>query len=374
MTGFSGGSNQWLKVGLLLPIVALNGWVIIQIFQYLEPLATIFIVAAVLAFILNYPVEFLQKQQVDRNYAVLIVLLGSLVTLVMVGVTLVPALLEELSGIVDQLPGWLNTASQKLQEIQHWAAIHRLPINLNRVIGQFTDALPAQLEGLSDETVMLTLNAFGGLSSLLLTLVLTLYLLLDGKRVWNVIFRWLPLNQRDRIRRSLQNDFHCYFIGQATLGLIMGGVLSIVFVVLNVPYSLLLGSTVGVMALIPFGDTLGYILICLLLTAKSPALGLTTLAIAIVLDQLIDQAIAPRILGGFTGLKPIWVIIALLLGTKLFGFSGLITAVPLASFINSLVDNDSSLQEQNSVATPEREPGSDSSLEPPENHATISST
>ncbi|WP_421656175.1 AI-2E family transporter [Leptothermofonsia sp. ETS-13] len=55
---------------------------------------------------------------------------------------------------------------------------------------------------------------------------------------------------------------------------------------------------------------------------------------------MIDQATAPRILSGFTELKPIWVIITLLLGTKLFGFPGLLLTVPVASFINSLLEDE----------------------------------
>ncbi|MBF2028002.1 MAG: AI-2E family transporter [Oscillatoriales cyanobacterium C42_A2020_001] len=336
-------SLRWLKAGLLVPLVVLNAWVIIQIFQYLEPLLTIFIAASVLAFVLNYPVEFLQRK-IARNYAVLLVLLVSVVGLVTLGVTLVPALLEQLSAILSQLPDWFNSAIAKLQTVQNWASAHRIPINLNRLIRQFTERLPDQLEGLGDQTVLLTLNAVNALTSLLLTLVLTFYLLLDGKRVWNAVFQRLPLQNRERIRRSLQNDFHGYFIGQATLGVIMGVLLSIVLVVLRVPYSLLLGSTVGLMTLIPFGDVLGYSVVCLLIAAQSPALAVTVLLVVFVLDQIVDQAIAPRILGSFTGLKPLWVIVSLLLGTKLFGLPGLLLAVPAASFINTLLDDDSLLQ------------------------------
>jgi predicted PurR-regulated permease PerM len=203
---------------------------------------------------------------------------------------------------------------------------------------------------MGDETLLLTLNAVGGLSALLVTIVLTFYLLLDGKRVWDALFNLLPFDNRVQIRRSLQKDFHRYFIGQVTLGWITGTLMSIVFLALNVPYSLLLGSVIGVMTLIPFGDTLGYLLVCLLLTAQAPGLAVKTLIAALVVDQILDQVIAPRILGGFTGLKPIWIIMALLLGTKVFGLVGLLTAVPIASFINSWLDAEPAPAEETSPA------------------------
>ena len=61
--------------------------------------------------------------------------------------------------------------------------------------------------------------------------------------------------------------------------------------------------------------------------------------LVVIIDQLIDQAIAPRLLGSFTGLRPIWVIISLLLGTYVGGILGLLIAVPFAGFIKDTVDN-----------------------------------
>jgi predicted PurR-regulated permease PerM len=348
MTSLSTDALRWLKTGLWLPLIALNGWVVLQVFQYFEPLVTILIGASVLAFILNYPVEWLQSR-LSRPVAVAIVLLVSLIALIGIGITIVPVLLEQFAAIVEQIPNGLAGAIAHLQVIQSWAAAYRLPINFDQVIQQITDRLPDQLEGLVAQPLLFTLNAVGGLSSVLLTSVLTFYLLLDGKRLWTAVFQRLPLKNRDRIRRSLQDDFHRYFIGQAILGAVMAVLLSVVLVILHIPYSLLLGAAVGVMTLIPFGDVAGYSLVCLLIAAQSPGLAVLTLGVIVVLDQLIDQAIAPRILGSFTGLSPIWIILALLLGTKLFGFPGLLLAVPIASFISTILEDETLLENQDSL-------------------------
>lgn len=93
------------------------------------------------------------------------------------------------------------------------------------------------------------------------------------------------------------------------------------------------------MTLIPFGDILSFGLISVLVAAQDFGLGVKTLAVAAVIDQIVDQAIAPRVLGGFTGLKPIWVILSLLIGTKIAGLPGLLTAVPVAGFIQDLLED-----------------------------------
>ena len=338
--------NRWLKWGLALPLITLNGWVLLQIIQYFEPLVTVFVLAAVFAFMLNYPVRFLETLGLGRGYAVLLVLALSGLVLMGLGVTLLPTLVVQISEIGTYLPDWSASFGEKLDLLQQWANSHRLPVNLNRLLGQLSDRLPTELQRLTDQALTFTLDAVGSLSEALLTVVLTLYLLLDGRRVWDGLFRWLPRTSRDRVRRELQQNFHSYFIGQATLSGLMSVTFSVVFFVLQVPYSLLLGLAIGVMALIPFGDVLAYLLICLVVATQSPTLAIKTLVIAVVIDQVIDQAIAPRILGGFTGLKPVWVLLALLVGTRIAGLSGLLIAVPVAGFVTSLLEDWQSTFEQ----------------------------
>ena len=339
MLGLSDQWTQWLKVWLTLPFIVLNGWVLLQLVQYFEPLFTVFILSAVLAYVLNYPVHFLYRRGIRRSYAVLLVLVVSLVTLIMLGVTLFPTVVTQLNEIVTLLPDWVAAVSQKLEVLQAWALSRRLPVNLSRVITQLAERLPGELQALADQSVTLTLDAIGSLSEGLLVIVLTLYLLLDGRRVWNGFFQWVPQKYRDRSAQQLESNFNRYFIGQATMGLIMGTALTLAFFLLNVPYSLLLGLLVGLMTLIPFGDIVGFGLISLLVAAQDLGLGVKTLAVATIIDQVVDQAIAPRVLGGFTGLRPIWVIISLLIGTKIAGLPGLLTAVPVAGFIQDLIED-----------------------------------
>lgn len=362
--------TQWLKIRLTLPFIVLNGWVLLQLVQYFEPLFTIFILSAVLAYVLNYPVQFLYRSGVRRRYAVLLVLVVSLVVLITLGVTLFPTVVTQLNEIVTLLPDWIAALSQKLEVLQAWALSRRLPVHLNRLVAQFSDRLPGELQALADQSVTLTLDAIGSLSEALLVIVLTLYLLLDGRRVWNGVFQWVPQKYRERSAQQLESNFNRYFIGQATMGLIMGTALTLAFFFLNVPYSLLLGLLVGLMTLIPFGDILSFGLISLLVAAQDLGLGIKTLAVAATIDQIVDQAIAPRVLGGFTGLRPIWVIISLLIGTKIAGLPGLLTAVPVAGFIQDLIED----RQRSAVesAAPESTPESAIAHQAEASHPTVS--
>jgi predicted PurR-regulated permease PerM len=112
---------KWLFIGLLFPLLFLNGWLALQAFKYFQPLVTIFILATLLTFILNYPVSFLQQRGVKRNYAVIGVFLPAVVVLVALAITLVPFLLEEFNEIAKLIPQWIDSGSQQLQSVHEWA-------------------------------------------------------------------------------------------------------------------------------------------------------------------------------------------------------------------------------------------------------------
>lgn len=330
---------QWLILALLFPLLFLNIWLVIQIFRYLQPLVTVFILATLLTFILNYPVTFIQQSGVKRNYAVILVFLPSLIILVVLAITLVPFLIEEFNEITKLLPQWIDSGIQQLQALHDWADSRQLPINLRQIFPQIKEGLPNELEYFGNKLISLALNTIDSISEALLTVVLTFYLLLDGERIWNGVFQKLPTSFATQVRQSLQQNFQNYFIGQIALALLVGFSMTIMFFALKVPFGLVFGLIVGVMSLIPFGDVVSLGVIILLIASHNFWLGLKVLGLAVVLDQIIDQAIAPRLLGSFTGLRPIWVLVALIVGTNVGGLLGLLLAVPIASFIKSTADN-----------------------------------
>ena len=330
--------QRWLTLGLPLPLIVFNGWLILQVFQYFQPLVTIFGLAALLAFILNYPVRFLQQRQMQRTYAVILIFLLAVVILVALGITLIPILVEQLSEGAKLLPDWIDAGTQKLETFNDWLSTQNLPINLTHLVTQLSDRLPDELQSLSEELVNLVVEALDSVSEAILTVVLSFYLLLDGERIWNGLFKRLPSRFGLTLQQSLQQNFQNYFIGQVALAALVGFAMTAAFLALRVPFGLIFGLGVGIMTLIPFGDVLSFSLVGLLVAAHDFWLGAKTLGVAVVIDQIIDQAIAPRLLGSFTGLSPVGVLAALAIGTKFGGLLGLLTGVPLASCLKDLLD------------------------------------
>jgi predicted PurR-regulated permease PerM len=329
---------RWFLWGLVLPLIILNGWALLLLLNYFQGAIATFVTAMLLAFVLNYPVRLLQRLKISRNLAVLIVLLAAIALLGIFGVTVFPALISQVNELANRLPTWIDSGSEQLQIFQTWAANHQISIDVSKLITQLEERLSNQLQTLSATVLNFLLDAIGSILNLVLTIVLTFYLLLHGERLWNGIFQWFPSQIGAQIRQALRQNFQNYFIGQVTLALLMGISMTTAFVIIQLPFGLLFGLAVGLLALFPFGAAFGITVVSLLTALKSFWLGLKVLVMATIIDQAIENGIAPQLMGGFTGLNPVWILLSLLVGVKVGGLLGLVLAVPLASSLKSIVD------------------------------------
>lgn len=147
----------------------------------------------------------------------------------------------------------------------------------------------------------------------------------------------MPDNWDDFLQSALKQSFQNYFIGQGAIASLMSLTIKTAFLLLKVPFGLLFSLGIAVLALIPLGDIIGIISVSLLMALQSVWLGAEVLVVAMIIDQPINNALAPRISSGLIGLNPVWIIIFLLLGGKLGGVLGLILAVSLAGAIKRIV-------------------------------------
>ncbi|MGB7413108.1 MAG: AI-2E family transporter [Thermosynechococcaceae cyanobacterium] len=330
---------QWVTLGLAIPVATLNLWVLSWIFDTAQPLLTILVVANILAFLLDYPVQLLQQRGVARGYGVLIIVVIAIAAVGTFAVTLAPLLLKQLTDLTSRLPSWIDSSGQQLHSFDDWLAAQHLPGDFSGVAKSLSGLLPDELKLLPNQVLGFASSLADSIIEVLLTAVFTLYLLLHGNAFWNGFFARLPERVVQPIRPLLRQQFRNYFLGQVTIATLMGLTLSTLFFLLKIPYWLVFGLGIGVTVLIPFGDFLGIAVVSLLVSLKSVWLGGEVLVIAVLADQVIDNAIAPRILSKLVGLNPVWVLISLLVGAQVGGVIGVLIAVPLAGAIKVILDS-----------------------------------
>ncbi len=331
--------KRLLVLGLSGPIVWLNLWILSQVFRYFESLITVLVISAIIAFLLNYPVRLLEKGHIRRIPAVIIVLVITTALLVIAGVTLVPLILDQTTQLLERIPSWLGASQSNWQALDAWARSRNLPVDFNRVSSQLSAQLESQLQTLATQALGLALGTLSSLVDSLLVLVLAFYMLLYGDRLWRGLINLMPPQYGIPFSVSLRLNFQNFFISQLILALFMTAILIPVFIWLQVPFALLFALVIGAAELIPFiGATLGIGVVVLLLMLQNFGLALRVAIAATIIQQIRDNIIAPRMMGNFTGLNPIWIFIALLMGLQIAGFLGILVAVPIAGTIKGTLD------------------------------------
>ncbi|MDJ0901790.1 MAG: AI-2E family transporter [Xenococcus sp. MO_188.B8] len=194
------------------------------------------------------------------------------------------------------------------------------------------------IKSLSNQVFIIIFGTISGILNLLLTFIFTLFLAFTGEKVWRGIFSWVPKPWGGNVSQIMQQTFTKYFVSQAILAIILSITQTIVFSVLQVPYAILFGCVIGMTTLITYANAFTIVLVSLLLALQNLGLGLKILVAAIIVGQVNDNVVAPRLIGEMTGLNPVWLILALLIGGKLAGILGLLIAVPFASVIKKSVD------------------------------------
>jgi predicted PurR-regulated permease PerM len=335
----SASVQRLLIYGLSGPIIALNIWLLSQIFHYFLHPITILSIAAILAFLLNYPVEFFERAPMNRAQAVIIVLLVTLTVVVILGVTLVPLVIDQTIQLLNKIPDLLTASQANLEHLEEFARKRRLPINLRIVSSQINSNIENVVQQLASGALGFAGTLLSGLLDLVLVVVLAFYMLLYGDRVWNGLINHLPPHIRVPFTSSLRLNFQNFFLSQLLLGLFMGISLTPIFLVLRVPFALLFAILIGLSELIPFiGATLGIGLVTILVLLQNWWLAVQVALAAILMQQIKDNLLAPKLLGDFIGLNPIWIFVAILMGFEIAGLLGTIVAVPIAGTIKGTFD------------------------------------
>lgn len=329
--------SRLLAIALAAPLTVLNAWAFSAIFGYFQSLFVVLLVAALLAFFLNYPASWLAQKGLRRAQAAILVFLVALLILLGLGLTLVPLAFTQAQQLVARLPEWLDSGQHQLMNLNERVDTMGWPISLDGLIEQMNTRLKDDLQNLAGQTLNLALNVtvitVVRLLDVLLTVVLTFYLLQHSDEVWRSIIQWLPTRIQQPFSDTLRLSFQNYFIGQIINATFMAIGLTSSFLLFKVPFGLLFGLTIGVMALIPFGGSIGILLVTLLVALRDIGLALQVLAVAVIVQQIVENWIAPRILGRVTGLNPFWVFVAILTGARVGGLLGVVVAVPTAVLI-----------------------------------------
>ena len=327
--------QQFLITWLLILV---TGWVTLLALSYVGELISILLTAALVAFLLNYAVAAVEPF-LPRTVAAILVYLVAAVAVVFIALTLAPPIFNQGRQLATNLPSLLEESQLRLASFQDWSVAHKLPFDVRILASQLLARVQEQAEDIASTGLGLVVGTFNWFLDFILILVISFYMLIDGERVWRSLTSILSSKIREGLTESLQRNLQRFVTGQLLLGLFMATTLTLTFWALRVPFFLLFAVFIGLMEVIPFvGATLGIATVVTVVAFIDWWLALEVLGIALALQQIKDNLIAPRILGKLTGLSPVIIFVSLLLGAKVGGLLGVILAIPLTGVVKSLTE------------------------------------
>lgn len=330
---------KWLQNGLKLPLGFLNGWIVVLLLEYLQPMVNIFIASALLALVMDFPVRLLQRWGLLRGRSLAIVLLLGLGTITILGFSLLPMLVAQITELIARLPTWFDSAAGLLDWIAATPLAQNLSIDWQAAQSRIIDSSVKVMQGLGESLLNLFLGSFSGGLTLFFVVILTIFLLIGGEEAWRGMLNWFSPWWRERLSRQLPVKLRRFIIGQVSIAAGFSIMLALIFTVIGVPLGLLFGFLIGMASMLPFMGAIAQVSVSLFLMLQDLGIGLKVFAIAFVLGQIIDNAVMPRVMGGLVGVNPVWLIVAVFLGAKLAGVMGILVAVPIASVIKAVADD-----------------------------------
>lgn len=327
---------QQLLITWLLILV--TGWIALKAISYLGELLSIVITAALIAFLLNYAVAGL-RPFLPRTIAAGLVYLMAGFVVVIAALTLLPLVFNQARQLVTNFPSLLDSAQEQLNTFQAWSLQYNLPFDIQLLVSLLFDRLQTGAEAIASRSLGLVVGTFNWVLDAIFIVVLSFYMLIDGERVWGSITSIFSRQIRAGLTAALKRNLQRFVSGQLLLGLFMAVTLTVAFWTLRVPFFLLFAIFIGLMEIIPFiGATLGIAAVSVVVAFIDWWLALQVLAVAVALQQVKDNLVAPRIMGNLTGLSPVIIFVSLLLGAQLGGFLGVILAIPLTGVVKSLAE------------------------------------
>lgn len=341
---------RWVQL-VLLPLAIIAAWLLARA---AGKVLLIFVVAALIGLILNPAVELLQRRvRLPRGLAVLAVYLCFFVVVGGIGVLLANPVSNQVQAFANHLPKLLREAEHALSGFQ--ATLNKSGLHI-KLIGQGKTALQTLKDQVAKSASTLVSSAGGLLAQaagaivdLVLVFVLSVYMLLYGKRIGALVRRIMPpgnSSPADDYPLLVQRAVSRYVGGQLLFSLIMGttaGLFLYIYGLLGIfpdgrTYAIAFGAFLGIMELIPYiGPVLGAIPPVLVALFTEPISAVWVGLLFVGIQQLEGHVVAPQIFGHTLRINPLIVIFGLLIGQQLYGVIGVLVALPILAVLRETV-------------------------------------
>jgi len=327
---------------ILLPLTLVLG---IWFISILRNIIIMFLLAAIIAFVLDQPVSLLQdKLRFPRILAVVIVwllLLGIVAGLIAL---IIPNIISELNYLIDQIPSYTTRTESFVRDVQKWFGELEIPYKPDITPADVAGKLASGGEEIARRALGFAELLFNTGINAFLIFVISIYLLIDARRLRTGVKNMFPPQFRDdavKLFGNMQRALGSYLRGQLLISSLMGIIGGLIaFYGGAGSYVFLIAVWVALTEVIPLiGPFIGATpAVILAYVIVSPSRALVVFLLFVAAQQLEGHILVPKIMGKSVGVHPLWVMFGVLSGATIGGLAGGLLAVPLVAIIKVILD------------------------------------
>ena len=319
-----------------------------------------FVAGAAIAFIFNVPMRSIENQLGDirksglrRVLAIILTVLCLVLLITFVFELLIPQIRLTLASLSEKIPAFIDRTAQKLMvlieenpDLGIWIqeAFHLESLNWSNILKDLLSWLANQVSALMGGAVNVIGNVTSGIVNAVIGIVFAIYALgrkeilaSQGRRILYSVLSERRADEVIRISRLTNVTFSNFISGQCLEAVILGCLFAVVMAILRLPYIPLVSVIIAVTALIPVvGAFVGCIVGAFFILVNDPIQAVTFIAMFLVLQQLENNLIYPRVVGTSIGLPGMWVLVAVTVGGEIMGVAGMLVMIPLVSVLYTL--------------------------------------
>ena len=302
----------------------------------------IFVAAWALSYLLSPLVNRLDQRTVlNRALSVVVVYIGIAFVLAGTLALALPGLVSQLNDLIVRAPEYGDRAAREVVALQQRLESAGLPVNVTDLYGQVPAKISQIAGSIASDAVGFVSATANVLFNFTLVLIIAFIMLIDGDQLWRRFIGALSPELRSEaelLRQSADRSFGGFIRGSLILGVIYGVATLLILVPLGVPFAGVLAVLSGLTMIIPFfGPIIAEVPVIAVTLLGAPDVFIWVLVLTIALQQIVLNVIGPRIMSSAIGIHPIFVFLALLLGSRIAGFWGVLLAMPVAGIINTFV-------------------------------------
>lgn len=313
--------------------------ILVPIFDVIPP----FVIAFVVAFLLDPLVDWFERKGTSRDFGVAIVGLSFIVVFVLAGMTVIPKMAEQASGLAVNFEKYVDVAQKQFGSL----IVKEKPLlekyHLPTTASAWTQRFSQQIENAATNSLNFISSFITSALSRIMWIIIiplaTLWILRDLDYIKAKIVHYTPGTHRDNLIKTssaIGSVFGKYIRGMLTVAIMFSVVAAAVLSGLKLQYGLIIGAFAGLFYLIPYIGVLILMVITGITALVQPphSLAYAGLLMAILAVQsfvIFDMIITPKVVGGSVGVHPLLALFSLTLGAKLFGIVGMLAAVPVVA-------------------------------------------